>query len=174
MKIQMFIPILAAALFATGFTAKENSEIILTESFSRISLQGNMKVILVQSKKNNTSLLYKNGKVSAEVNNGELVVKQKNSLFSNNEPFVIIPINQLRALKIKDNATVFTKAVIKTDELTIDQWGNGFIKLSIDASKVLVYSKGCGKIQIEGNYQQTLAQKDAAGGMIIEYRAIEK
>jgi hypothetical protein len=173
MKKQFYMPILAAALFVTGFTNKENKEIILTENFSRISLQGNMKVILVQRSSDST-LLYKNGKITAEVHNGELVVKQKNSFFSDAEPFVIIPVKALNTLKIKDDAAVFTQAVVKVNELTVDQRGNGMVKLNIDASKVLVCSRGNGKIQIEGNYRQTVSQKDANGCMFIEYRAKEK
>jgi Putative auto-transporter adhesin, head GIN domain len=173
MKKLFYMAILAAALFVTGFTNKENKEIILTENFSRISLHGNMKVILVQ-RSSDSVLLYKNGKITAEVHNGELVVKQKNSFFSDAEPFVIIPVKALNTLKIKDDAAVFTQDVVKVNELTVDQRGNGIVKLNIDASKVLVCSRGNGKIQIEGNYRQTVAQKDATGCMFIEYRAKEK
>jgi hypothetical protein len=145
MQKRFYMPLLSAVLFATGFTNKKNNEIILSESFTRICLHGNMKVILVQ-RSSDSALLYKNGKITAEVHNGELVVKQKSSLFSDSEPFVIIPVNQLRNLKIKDDAAVFTQDVVKTNELTIDQHGNGMVKLSIDADKVRVYSKGTGKI----------------------------
>jgi hypothetical protein len=139
-----YIPLLYAVLFATGFTSEKNTEIILSESFTRICLNGNVKVILVQ-RSSDSALLYKNGKITAEVHNGELVVNQKSSLFSDSEPFVIIPLNQLSNLKIKDDAAVFTQDVVKTNELTIDQCGNGMVKLSIDANKVMVYSKGMGK-----------------------------
>jgi hypothetical protein len=162
--------LLSASLFATGFTNKENDTVILNASFERICLQGNMKVILVQHK-NDTVLQYKNGKISAEVRNGELFIKQKNGFFSDAQPFVIIPITQLNAIKIKDDAAVFTQGVIKTNELSIDQRGDGIVKLSIDANKILVCSRGIGKIEIEGNYQQSIAKKEDNGCMIIEYRA---
>jgi Putative auto-transporter adhesin, head GIN domain len=173
MKMTFFMPLLSVMLFAAGFSGKENKEIVLSERFTRISLYGTMKVILVQINSDST-LLYKNGKITAKVHDGELVVKQKNSFFSDAEPFVIIPVKQLITLKIKDDAAVFTQAVLKTNELILDQRGNGMVKLCIDANKVTVYSRGTGKIQIEGNYEQTILQKDVTGCMIINYRAKAK
>jgi hypothetical protein len=127
----------------------------------------------VQGNGNNT-ISYKNGKITAEVNNGELVVKQKNGLFSDSQPFVVIPVQDLAALKIKDDAAVFTQGIIKTNELTINQRGDGIIKLSVDANKIFVQSNGNGKIQIEGNYQQTAMQKTTSGIMLMEYVANKK
>jgi Putative auto-transporter adhesin, head GIN domain len=175
MKIQFYMPLLAVVLFASGFTNKENEEIILNEPFTQISLVGNMKVILVErSNDNDNTVKYKNGKVTALVHNGVLVVKQKNNFLSNNEPFVVIAVNRLTDIKIKDDANVFTHGSIKTSELTLDQRGNGMVKLSVDAYRVMVYSRGTGKIQIDGNYQLTLVQKDINGSMTIEYKAKEK
>ncbi len=170
MKILLYMAIVTTTLLASGFTTKENKQIVLNQSFTKICLQGNMKVILVQNDSSNT-ICYKNGKITAEVQNGELTVKQKNSLFKDSEPFVIIPVSELTAIKIKDDAAVFSKTTITTHELTINHYGSGIVKLSIDAAKVLVCSKGTGKIQIEGNYGQTLAQKDETGCMVIEYKA---
>lgn len=170
MKILLYMAIVTNTLLAFGFTTKENKQIVLNQSFTKICLQGNMKVILVQSDSSNT-IFYKNGKITAEVQNGELTVKQKNSFFKDSEPFILIPVSVLTAIIIKDDAAVFSKTTITTHELTINQHSNGIVKLSIDAAKVLVCSRGTGKIQIDGNYQQTLAQKDETGCMVIEYKA---
>jgi hypothetical protein len=170
MKKIVYVLLLSTSLLAMGFATRENNTITLAESFERICLRGNMRVILVQ-RNNDNVLEYKNGKISAEVHNGELLVKQKNNIFSDDVPVVIIPITQLSAIKIKDDAAVFTQGVIKTNELSIDQRGDGTLKLNIDANKILVCSSGIGKIEIEGNYQQTSAKKETNGCMVIEYRA---
>lgn len=167
------MPLFSTMLYVAGFTDTEHKEIIVHESFNRICIHGEMKVILVQ-RDSDSIVLYRDGKVAVEVNNGELVLRQKKSLFSNSQLFVIIPVAQLNALKITSDATVFTQGILKTKELNVDHRGNGIVKLSVAADNVYVCSKGKGKIEIEGNYKQVLARQDETGCMIIEYRNKEK
>lgn len=173
MKALFFITLISIQLFVTGFTSKQYNEIILDQPFKKITIQGNMTVILVQAGGNH-NVQYKKGKINVEVHDGELVVTQKRSLFKDEEPFVIIPVTEFTHLKIKDDAAVFTQGVIKTSELSIDQRGDGMVKLSINSNKVFVCCKGYGKIQIEGNYQQTGIQKDISGNLLMEYTASKK
>lgn len=173
MNAFFFITIVSIQVFVTGYTSQQYKEIILDQPFKKLTIQGNMTVILVQSSSNQKVQYYK-GKINVKVNDGELVITQKGSIFKDEEPFVIIPINEITHLKIKDNAAVFTNGVIKTNQLNIDQRGDGTIRLSIDAYKVFVCCKGHGKIQIEGNYQQTGLQKDISGKLLMEYIARKK
>lgn len=168
MKKIFYIPILFIMLYATGFKNADNNKITLQQNFNRIVLHGNMKVILVQ-RSNDSDIQYKNGKITAEVRNGELNIKKKNSLFNDSQPFVIIPVQQLNAIKIMDDATVFTQGAIKTGQLVIDSRGDGTIKLTVAADSVFVRSRGKGKVQIDGSYNQTLAKRNDNGDMVIEY-----
>ena len=173
MKTFICMSFITTALLTSGFRDTGYRQIFIRENFSRISIKGDIKVILIQNR-DDSVLKYKDGSISAAVENGELVVRKKNGFFSNRQPFVIIPVNQLQALKITDEASVFTQGILQTSELYIDHKGNGVIKLSVAADNVFVCSRGKGKIQIEGNYKQTLARQDETGCMIIEYSNKEK
>lgn len=168
MKTTLYMPLLSVFLYATGIADTAYRQIHITEDFSRICLRGNMKVIL-QQRSGGSMLQYKNGKITAEVKDGELQVKQKNNWLTNDQPIVIIAVKNLEAISVMDNAAVFSHGRIQCTALFIDQRSDGVIKLSVMAENVQVYSRGKGKIQVEGNFTQTVASKDEAGNMIIEY-----
>ncbi|MGQ0738572.1 MAG: GIN domain-containing protein [Bacteroidota bacterium] len=168
MKTLFYMPLFSVLLSVSGFTDVEYKQIVIRESFTRISVKGHIKVILVQSA-GDSVLKYKDGNISAGVENGELVVRPKNAFFSNRQPFVLIPVKQLRVLKITDDAAVFTQGTMQISELYVEHKGTGMVNLDIDAGYVCVYSRGKGEIQIAGDYKQTLARRDEAGNMIIEY-----
>jgi hypothetical protein len=168
MKLLLLISFFFSSFFPGPKAIVDFKEIKVTEKFNRLTVHGNLKLILVPSD-SASAVHYKDGKVTAEVSNNELVIKQKGNFFSNNQPVVIVKVKQLNAIKIKDDASVSTKGVLETDNLKVDFWGDETIKLSVTANNVVVCSRGKGKVEIEGTYKQTEVKKDETGCIVMEF-----
>ena len=169
MKAILLMPLFTLWLYAPGLTGSSKEQIEIREDFNSISIKGLIKVILVPGESGKT-IRYKNGKIDAEVHNGELLIKQKNSFLTSEEPLVIIPVRYLESIKVLDNAAVFSQGVICTDTLRIDHRGDGILKLSVSAKEVYICSHARGKIQMEGTFKQLLSSTDDAGNILLEYR----
>lgn len=104
--------------------------------------------------------------IITEVKGNHLVVKTKkgiNMSYKNNTIKVYIPFKDVNTISLAGSGDLYSKDVIKSDDLSVSLAGSGDVKLEIEANFVKGAIAGSGDLTLEGN-TNTLEARVAGSG----------
>jgi len=166
-----FLPGIHHAKFIID-TANRNKVIPITYAFNSITIYNDIRVYITEGDKN--EILVNNeevaGNIKFKVNDDVLVIKSKKNMFTGNSMIkIVIVVKDIKCITIMGDAEVRTIGLLSDKNLKLEIYGDGAIYASTKANEVNTFIKGVGKIEVKGNFKNTLVNKDAYGNMVTIY-----
>lgn len=127
---------LAGSLIGNAQT-REKREI---ESFDKIDVFGNMKVIMKEGKQETVEIFAKKvaiDQIDISVNDKRLKIKMKSNLFDEDvEVKIYVTYKEIREISTNGAAEIIINDIIKTDKLFIDATSGARVKLQVDLNAI--------------------------------------
>ena len=150
----------------------QEKTIAVNDTFNSVVIYKNIVVYIAQGE--NNEIVFKNeiaaNDINFEVIHGVLVIHGKNNFFSHKPPDIItIKVKTICAITIIDDAEVSTIGQLCNRDLNLKMLGDGTLYVNTSANEVTTFIKGLGKIEVVGNFKNTLVNKDDYGNIFTTY-----
>ncbi len=160
--ITSFIIILFAITTMNAQKVKGNGK-IKTETrsvgdYDRVYVNGSFEVHLVEGKEGDIEIKGESNiipHISVKVVDGTLKIgtKKKTSLYYKKDLVITVPIKHIDGVSLSGSGEIYSKHVIKEQELNVNLSGSGDVELKIETSRVLTTVTGSGDMELTGSTQ---------------------
>ena len=148
---------LSAIALAGNLSGEKNEQTIRPGKFYGLIVNSGSNVILTQGNENTFRIdcdQTERGKISAEIENGALVIRGKGVSHAT----VYVTVKDLNLIDVNGNGRVFVSGSINSDILLMKVNDHGSICADIEAMKVGLMAKDSGKIIVSGRANESFVQ----------------
>lgn len=126
----------------------------ITESFNRVEVNNNLKVIIKQTKRNSYLLTADKNltdEVKFDIVNGVLRIHTSSKITSSKKLEILLSLSRIIELVVNDEAEVVTEGKIKTDSFNLLGNDGSKFQLTIEAEKISIVltTKSYGKLDLK-------------------------
>lgn len=171
LKSLTLLLLISLSVIASAAASSVSKELPVS-SFQKLSVSGNLHVVITDGASQMLRIEGSNRAVSS------VVINQKDSELSlsrielreDDEPVTVyLNAGDLTMLIISGNATVECRSVIHGAVVSVLHKGTGAVKLKSDAALIQTMTTRSGRIAVEGAYASIVSRLNASNHMLVAY-----